>query len=105
MMAGIMFGTVGQTDTAGSGTIRVALSGRAESTAASGATASVARVPLSPRIKADPVAGVMIAEYLTTEGEKQIQIPSQTVVAYLRSGLTASGLPDKSVEASLSTDA
>ncbi|MDX9690206.1 MAG: hypothetical protein EOM37_08610 [Proteobacteria bacterium] len=100
-----MFGTIGLTDTTGSGTIRVALGGRDESAAASGAAASVARVPLSPRIKADPVAGVMIAEYLTTEGEKQIQIPSQTVVAYLRSGLTASGLPEKEGEAALSTDA
>lgn len=56
-------------------------------------TTGITRVALSPRIKSDPAAGIMIAEYLSSTGEKQLQLPSAAVVAYLRSGLTAEGLP------------
>jgi len=48
--------------------------------------------PISPRIVVDPLAGPII-QVLTTSGEVQSQIPSATVVAYLRAGLTSSGFP------------
>lgn len=53
----------------------------------------ITAAPLSPRMMADPVAGVMIAQYISSEGEMTMQFPSSTVVAYLRSGLSEVGLP------------
>ena len=46
---------------------------------------------ISPRIVIDPLAGEII-EFLSTTGQVQSQIPSSTVVAYLRAGLTPDGL-------------
>lgn len=46
---------------------------------------------ISPRLVVDPRAGVLI-QYLNNNGEVATQIPSTTVVAYLRAGLTAEGL-------------
>jgi hypothetical protein len=45
---------------------------------------------ISPRIVADPTAGIII-QYLSGSGQVQSQIPSATVVAYLRAGLTSQG--------------
>ena len=53
--------------------------------------------PISPRIVVDPLAGPII-EVLTAGGTVQSQIPSATVVAYLRAGLTSSGLPKPTEE-------
>jgi hypothetical protein len=47
--------------------------------------------PISPRIVVDPLAGP-ITEFLTSTGQIQTQIPSAAVVAYLRAGLTSTGL-------------
>ena len=88
-----MFETVGASVGAGGVTVHSA-SATERAPAESAATPTgVTRVALSPRIKSDPAAGIMIAEYLSSTGEKQLQTPSATVVAYLRSGLTAEGLP------------
>jgi hypothetical protein len=46
---------------------------------------------ISPRIVVDPSAGVII-QFLSSTGQLQNQIPSSTVVAYLRAGLTPEGL-------------
>lgn len=46
---------------------------------------------ISPRIVVDPSAGVII-QFLSSSGQVQNQIPSSTVVAYLRAGLTPDGL-------------
>ncbi len=46
---------------------------------------------ISPRILVDPSAGAII-QYLSSNGQVQLQIPSSTVVAYLRAGLTPDGL-------------
>src|ERR1700733_9769662 len=46
---------------------------------------------ISPRIVVDPSAGV-IFQSLSSTGQIQNQIPSTTVVAYLRAGLTPQGL-------------
>jgi hypothetical protein len=46
---------------------------------------------ISPRIVVDPSAGVII-QFLSSNGQIQNQIPSSTVVAYLRAGLTPEGL-------------
>jgi len=46
---------------------------------------------ISPRIVVDPSAGAII-QYLSNNGQVQLQIPSTTVVAYLRAGLTPDGL-------------
>jgi len=49
--------------------------------------------PLSPRMTSDPAAGVIVMEYLSDDGSMTMQLPSRTVVAYLRSGLSEAGLP------------
>ncbi len=54
---------------------------------------------LSPVIKSDPVAGVMILQYLDSDGQVQTQIPSAASVAYLRVGLTATGEAVKTTKA------
>ncbi len=46
---------------------------------------------ISPRMTSDSVAGVLITEYLSGEGNVKMQIPSEATVAYLRSGLNESG--------------
>jgi len=46
---------------------------------------------ISPRMTSDSVAGVLITEYLSGEGQVKMQIPSEATVAYLRSGLNESG--------------
>ncbi|MGE3622564.1 MAG: hypothetical protein AB7H77_01640 [Bdellovibrionales bacterium] len=51
-------------------------------------------VPISPRITIDPLAGV-ITEFLGENGQVKAQIPSATVVAYLRAGLNPQGLPNQ----------
>lgn len=48
---------------------------------------------LSPRMRADPVAGVLITEYLANDGQVERQYPSEAAVAYLRSGLMEDGRP------------
>jgi hypothetical protein len=53
--------------------------------------------PISPRIVVDPLAGP-ITEVLSANGQIQAQFPSAAVVAYLRAGLTSSGLPKPTVE-------
>jgi hypothetical protein len=45
---------------------------------------------ISPRIVVDPLAGV-ITQFLSQTGQVESQIPSTTVVAYLRAGLEADG--------------
>jgi len=62
--------------------------------------------PLSPSLKFDPVAGVMITEYLDSSGKIESQIPSAASVAYLRVGLTANGQqPEQTdVEKSVQTE-
>jgi len=97
------------------GTIEGGRSANAASSAARGSASSPAvedvvstdsaSVPLSPRITSDPAAGVMITEYLSSTGEKQMQVPSQTVVAYLRSGLTAQGFAVRKDALGLVTEA
>jgi len=46
---------------------------------------------ISPRIVVDAAAGPII-QYLNSNGSVASQIPSSTVVAYLRAGLTPEGL-------------
>jgi hypothetical protein len=48
--------------------------------------------PVSPQLQYDPSAG-LITVYLNSSGQIEMQIPSATVVAYLRAGLTSQGLP------------
>lgn len=47
--------------------------------------------PISPVLRSDPLAGVMITEYRSEDGTVTSQIPSAAAVAYLRMGLTATG--------------
>ncbi len=54
-------------------------------------SSSSSNATISPRITVDPSAGVII-QYLGSNGQVQNQIPSETVVAYLKAGLTADGL-------------
>ncbi|MDP9127119.1 MAG: hypothetical protein M3N08_02505 [Pseudomonadota bacterium] len=51
----------------------------------------IANNSISPRIVVDPSAGVII-QFLSSTGSVQSQIPSATIVAYLKAGLTSDGL-------------
>lgn len=85
-------------------TVRAAApSSRPVSTPAPSET-GVTAPPLSPRMMADPVAGVMIAQYISSEGEMTMQHPSSTVVAYLRSGLSEVGMPIRDEASSVHQD-
>lgn len=55
-------------------------------------TPTSSSAPVSPQLRYDPSAG-LITVYLNSSGQVQLQIPSATVVAYLRAGLTSQGLP------------
>jgi hypothetical protein len=90
-----MLEAVGHVGMGSSGAIRAVAASVAASAAQSEADSGVKVVPLSPRMKADPAAGVIIMEYLSETGEKSAQLPSEAVVAYLRSGLSADGTPIK----------
>lgn len=100
-----MLEAVGNSGAGASGVTRAIAASSASSTAKSEAGSGVQVSPLSPRMKADPTAGVVIMEYLTDSGEKTAQIPSEAVVAYLRSGLSADGSPMKDQSASVQTEA
>jgi hypothetical protein len=53
---------------------------------------STATESISPRIKADPFAGVIV-QFLDSNGEVRSQTPSAAAVAYLKAGLTMDGAP------------
>ncbi len=94
-MTGII-NTVGSTQSPAQ-TVSTASASSANTTSAAAASADLkpfkgsSSTPISPRIVVDPRAGV-ITEFLSSNGEIQAQIPSTTVVAYLRAGLNADGL-------------
>ncbi len=48
------------------------------------------------RVVSNPLARVIVTQYYGNDGKVVAQVPSSTVVAYLESGLTADGLPQKS---------
>ena len=48
---------------------------------------------ISPALAFDPIAGVMITQYLGSDGKVQTQLPSTAAIAYLRMGLTTTGEP------------
>lgn len=50
-----------------------------------------ATVASSPRVVIDTSAGIVL-QFLNGDGSFQSQVPSSTVVAYLRAGLTPEGL-------------
>jgi hypothetical protein len=57
------------------------------------APAAAPALPLrSPQIIQDPMAGY-ITQYINSAGDLVSQAPSARAVAYLRQGLTASGMP------------
>lgn len=63
---------------------------------------ALARVqPISPVIKSDAVSGTLITQYFTGSGQVETQIPSVAVLAYLRQGLTPTGLPKESQDATV----
>lgn len=88
-----MFEAVGIIGTGVGGAARATHASAPTPAASTGSSEGTLRAPLSPRMsmRADPEAGIVIAEYLSASGEKSMQIPSETVVAYLRSGLSADG--------------
>lgn len=88
-----MFEGVGTVESSGQGTLRVQANPTTASTSGSGVAESFDSVPLSPRMTSDPAAGVMVMEYISDDGVMTMQLPSRTVVAYLRSGLSEAGLP------------
>ena len=47
--------------------------------------------PLNPRLSFDSRAGVVVTQFLNTRGDVQAQTPSNAVLAYLRTGLSADG--------------
>jgi len=60
--------------------------------------------PISPSSRADPTTGILITEFLSSEGQVRMQIPSQVVVAYLRSGLTEAGQPKPDASVAVEKD-
>lgn len=64
---------------------------QAENVDAQTAAAQGTAATFSQRFRNDPQAG-LILEYLSDKGQLVSQVPSQTVVAYLRAGLTAEGV-------------
>lgn len=88
-----MFDKIGTIEASGQGTVRAQTTTASASKPESGDIESVVSAPLSPRMKADPEAGVMVLEYISDNGDMTMQVPSRTVVAYLRSGLSEAGLP------------
>lgn len=90
-----MLEAVGNVGTGVSGATRAIATSSSASAAPNAGSSGVQMPPLSPRMKADPTAGVIIMEYLSDGGDKTAQIPSEAVVAYLRSGLSADGTPMK----------
>ena len=86
-----MLEAVGNVGTGANGVLRAVSAAVSASAADASSTTGVTRVTLSPRLVPDPVAGVVIAQYLSSTGEMTVQLPSQAVVAYLRSGLSADG--------------
>jgi len=81
--------TVGSTGGAALRATAAAASAPANAASASTETTHIRRI--SPTTKSDPLSGVLITEYLSSNGDVRVQIPSEVVVAYLRSGLTAAG--------------
>jgi hypothetical protein len=77
----------------------VAPSAPAPKPAGTSASASPQIQRISPAIRFDPGAGVMITEYFDGNGKVQTQIPSAASIAYMRVGLTANGEPYKEAEA------
>lgn len=62
----------------------------AQNQAQHSATKSDKSDAISPQIKADPVAGVIV-QFLDKNGDIQSQIPSHAALAYLKAGLSADG--------------
>lgn len=54
-------------------------------------------IPISPSMRLDPTAGVLITEFYASDGQLKGQIPSAAKLANLRAGLTATGqvVPDE----------
>lgn len=100
-----MLEAVGNVGSGSGGAPRAAASSSAESASLGAGGSGVQVAPLSPRMTVDPTAGVVIMEYLTDAGDKTAQLPSEAVVAYLRSGLSADGTPIKDRSALLETEA
>ncbi len=99
-----MLETVGVTGSLSGSAVHAAVSAAPKVSVKETLPVEAAPITLSPRITTDPATGVMIAEYLSSTGEKQLQFPSTAVVAYLRSGLTAEGLPIKRDVLGLATE-
>lgn len=100
-----MLEAVSNVGAGGNGAIRAIAASSTSSAPQSGAENGVQVAPLSPRMRVDPTAGVLIMEYLTDAGDKTAQLPSETVVAYLRSGLSADGMPVRDGRVSFETEA
>ncbi len=77
----------------GSGVVRPAQAA-SSAKAEEGVTTLAEKIqPISPSTRSDPMTGVLIMEYFSSDGQVRMQIPSEAAVAYLRSGLTATGAP------------
>lgn len=100
-----MFERVGTIESSGQGTLRVQAPAQAPSSDGGGDASAVTSAPLSPRMTSDPAAGVIVMEYISDQGVMTMQLPSRTVVAYLRSGLSEAGLPIPDENAALNTEA
>ncbi len=83
-------GAISSVMSASASAVRVSAAASSSGSVSSSVNTSVA---LSPTSKVDPMSGVVITEYLSDAGEVTSQIPSTAAIAYLRVGLTASGMP------------
>ena len=99
-----MIESIGSIGSGGGGVVKTAAASSSVAASSVG-DSGVVSAPISPRMMEDPVAGVMIAQYLSSDGNVTNQFPSSAVVAYLRSGLSATGLPLHDSAASVQSEA
>ncbi len=71
--------------------------GGAASAAATTATTTdatkTAQAPISPRLQTDYLTGTLVTQYVGSNGQVTLQLPSAAALAYLRAGLSADGAP------------
>jgi len=80
----------------GAGAARSAYASSLTVSARDSQTGGVSQIKrLSPNMSADPTTGVLVVQYLSDNGSVVTQLPSDVALAYLRSGLTATGQPKK----------
>ena len=81
------------------------LSSAALTTKTSTSAQQDAATAISPRLVYNPVAGVVVTQFLGNGGEVELQLPSKAAIAYLQAGLTQTGAPRSAEDIALGASA